>query len=114
MKVLLVVRQDSTAFEQMTDQERAPLLAQFAKVVTSLYESGAMITSAPLAAEARTLRQEASGIVASDGPFATGQEMLNGFMLFNAESLDEAEKIARGLPMGVGNSIELRVLQEVG
>lgn len=114
MRVLLVIRQDNTEFEKRSWEEREPLIAQYMKVGQFLTETGKMIASSGLTTEGRTLRNTDGEYVVTEGPYATGNEMLNGFFLFNADSLDEAEEIARQLPTGDGNSIELRPLWDQG
>ena len=46
----------------------------------------------------------------SDGPFVESKEVVGGFMLVSAESLEEAATIARECPgiLGPGASVEVR------
>jgi hypothetical protein len=63
------------------------------------------------ASSARTLRRGANGdIVVSDGPFAEVKEMLGGYYVIEAESLDEAVELARSCPIYAG--IEVRPVME--
>ncbi len=44
----------------------------------------------------------------SDGPFVEAKEIVGGFMIVSAESLDEAAAIAKEMPVGPGARIEVR------
>lgn len=61
---------------------------------------------------ATTLRATDNGVTVTDGPFAETKEQLAGFYLIEAENLDEAIDIARGIPPGRFGAIELRPVRE--
>ncbi|WP_267895945.1 YciI family protein [Renibacterium salmoninarum] len=44
----------------------------------------------------------------TDGPYSTGAEMVGGFYLVNAESLEEATELASNIPMFAGDAVEIR------
>lgn len=44
----------------------------------------------------------------SDGPFVEAKEVIGGFMIVAAESLDDAIAIAKEMPAGPGARIEIR------
>jgi hypothetical protein len=44
----------------------------------------------------------------SDGPFVEAKEIVGGFMIVTAESIDEAVTIAKEMPAGPGARIEVR------
>jgi hypothetical protein len=44
----------------------------------------------------------------TDGPFAEGAEVAGGFYVFEAENLDDALELARGIPAARNGAIELR------
>jgi len=46
--------------------------------------------------------------VTTDGPFAETREQLGGFYLVEAKDLDEAIKLAAGIPASRTGSIEVR------
>jgi hypothetical protein len=59
--------------------------------------------------DAKTLRRRGVEGEVTDGPFAETKEVLGGFYVIEAASMDEALAWARRIPMGVG-SIEVRPL----
>ena len=49
------------------------------------------------------------GEVITDGPFTEGKEIVGGYMLMKAESLDEATELANGCPMfDMEGTVEVR------
>lgn len=49
------------------------------------------------------------GNVTTDGPFCEMKEIIGGYSIIKAESMDEAEEIAKGCPVfTVGGSVEVR------
>jgi|SRR5579859_5576618 len=49
-----------------------------------------------------------SAAAVSDGPFVEAKEVVGGFMIVSAESLDHAAAIAKEMPVGPGARIEVR------
>jgi hypothetical protein len=54
-----------------------------------------------------------SGSSVSDGPFVEAKEVVGGFMIVSASSLDEAVVIAQEMPHGPGARIEIREMMGV-
>ena len=52
-------------------------------------------------------------ISTTDGPFAETKEHLGGFILIEAGDLDEAIRLAAGIPMAKFGSIEVRPIMEL-
>jgi hypothetical protein len=51
-----------------------------------------------------------SGSTVSDGPFVEAKDIIGGFMIVTAASLEEAVVMAQEMPAGPGASIEVREL----
>jgi hypothetical protein len=47
-------------------------------------------------------------VVTSDGPYAETKEVLGGFYLLEAADLDEAVRIAAGIPAAWDGAVEVR------
>ena len=75
-----------------------------------LHDAGAYVDSAPLApAEtAKTVRVRGGERSVVDGPFAETKEILGGYYLIEAESMDAAVAWANRLRSEVDGSIEVR------
>ena len=57
---------------------------------------------------ATTVRVKNGKTLTTDGPFAETREQLGGFYLVEAKDLDEAIKLAAGIPASRTGSIEVR------
>ena len=60
-----------------------------------------------------TVRKRSGKVVMTDGPFAETKEQLLGFVMLEAESLDEALKIAGDIPIAEWGTIEVRAVYDV-
>src|SRR5436309_15776819 len=81
----------------------------------ALTEAGALVASAPLAPPetARTVRLKRRERLVVDGPFAETKEVLGGYYLIEAESLDAAVDWAKRLDSDLDGSIEVRPLLSI-
>jgi hypothetical protein len=75
-----------------------------------LHAAGAYVDSAPLqpVETAKTVRIRRGERLVVDGPFAETKEVLGGYYLIEAESLDAAVEWAQRLRSDVDGSIEIR------
>jgi hypothetical protein len=58
--------------------------------------------------EAVTVQVRNTKVSATDGPFMETKEMLGGFILIEARDLNEAVRIAAGIPLAQLGSVEVR------
>jgi hypothetical protein len=61
----------------------------------------------------KTVRKRKDKVLTTDGPFAETKEQLLGFVMIEAESLDEALKIAGDIPIAEWGTIEVRAVYDV-
>ncbi len=61
---------------------------------------------------ATVVRQQGSGVLMTDGPFAEGKEHLGGFTIVNAVDLDEALEWGRKLGEATTLPIEVRPFRD--
>ncbi len=57
---------------------------------------------------ASTIRVRGGGVLVADGPFAETKEVLCGFIFIEAADMEEAKRIAAGIPMARHGTIEVR------
>lgn len=101
-KFLLLVREDLKRRASLPRAEfdhQTQLMTQW---VESMAQSGNYIQADPLHNEGRYLGRD---YVISDGPFIEAKESISGFIIINAENLDQAVSIAQAcplIPIGVG------------
>jgi hypothetical protein len=87
---------DSMAYDKQLDREGHYIVAEALQPVTT----------------ARTIRVRRGKASATDGPFAETKEHLGGFILVTARDIDEACKIAAGIPLAKLGSIEVRPVMQ--
>jgi hypothetical protein len=75
-----------------------------------LRERGQLIVGHPLSPSnnAVTVRVRDGRMSATDGPFVETKEVLGGFLLVEARDMNEAIRIASGVPLAKLGSIEVR------
>lgn len=63
---------------------------------------------------ARSVRERGGRVSVVDGPFTETKEMLAGFNLIEAESMEEAVRLAQSFPWTRYGCIEVRPVKDVG
>ena len=78
-----------------------------------LVDSGHMLVAEPLHAvhTATSMRVRNGQLSVTDGPFAETKEMLAGFYLLDAKDLNEAIRLASGIPSAKYGTIEVRPIR---
>lgn len=116
MKYLCQVWFDGRVLDAMTKEEKAELDTNSLAYDKDLVESGHMIVAQALQppTSAVTVRVRGGEMSVTDGPFAETKEALGGFILIEAKDLNEAIRIAAGIPLARLGAIEVRPIHEFG
>jgi hypothetical protein len=79
----------------------------------SLGKAGHLKGGEPLAREGKVLRGQKKSV--TDGPYAESKDVVGGYLLVIAKSLDEATELARGCPIfeNETGSVEVRPIQQM-
>jgi hypothetical protein len=93
---LLLLHQPNTG-PGPTPAELEKIMGHFKTWMDGLYAKGIAAGTNGLEPVGKVLR-EPGGAVITDGPYAESKEIVGGYILINATSLDEAVAIARGCP----------------
>lgn len=93
----VVLTRDSLAYDQELDRAGRLVLAHALQPVST----------------ATTVRVRDGRMSTTDGPFAETKEILGGFILVEAEDLDQAIHIAAGIPLAKLGSIEVRPIMDL-
>jgi hypothetical protein len=99
---MLFLREDLEALKTMTPDEQQEDINIMVKWVEELSQSGNYISGDPLENEVRLAKKDQ---IISDGPFIETKEALSGYMILQAENLDQAATIAQGCPL-IGKNIK--------
>ena len=114
MKFLCLVYFEPAATAALSAGERTTLGHDSMAYDKQLGASGHYIVAEALqpVTTARTIRVRRGKTSSSDGPFAETKEQLGGFILINARDMDEALKIAAGIPLAKFGSIGVRPVMQ--
>ena len=108
MKYLCLVYGQESALQKMDD-------AHCLAYDQSIRDSGHCVSSEALeaVATATTVRVRDGKVTTTDGPFAETKEVLAGFYLIEARDMEEAVKVAAGIPPAKVGSIEVRPIRPI-
>jgi hypothetical protein len=115
MKYLIITWMDENAWFSLSEADRQRLMSDCAPHVEQLVKSGKFLSGAPLhdSSAAATVRLRDGKRLVTDGPFAETREQIGGYTLVDAESRDEAIRIASGfLTPGATAILEVRQVAE--
>ncbi|MFH1498752.1 MAG: YciI family protein [Verrucomicrobiota bacterium] len=108
--LLLFRNAGNESHAQLTDAERAALAERWNNWVATLLAEDRLRGGHPLALDGRVVSGPRSGRV-TDGPYAETKEVVGGYVIVRADSLDHAAEIARGCPgLDIGLTVEVRAL----
>jgi hypothetical protein len=115
MKFLVLIYPDPKKVDAMPAARFASTMRACLAHADQLRAGGKLLDTQMLqpAPTARTLRKKAGKLTVTDGPFAETKEVLGGFNVVEAESLDEAVKIAAEFPWTDVGSVEVRPILPV-
>ena len=78
----------------------------------SLQQKGTLAGGDPLQPSGKQVT--GTGKVVSDGPFTEGKETVGGYLIVNAENINDAVEIAKGCPIFAENGmVEVRPVQKM-
>ena len=110
MKYLLLIYQDEGSWTGLSEAEQGKLFEEYMTYSRNLKKNGNYVGGEALqpVATATTVRVRNGKTMTTDGPFAETREQLGGYFLVEAKDLDEAVKLATGIPDVRMGSIEVR------
>lgn len=108
MKYLCLVYLDENRHRELPDEDCVAYDA-------AIRQSGHCLASEALqpVESATTVRVRDGNVAITDGPFAETKEQLSGFYLIEANDLDEAIRLAAGIPPAAVGSIEVRPIRPI-
>jgi hypothetical protein len=105
-RFLLIVREDLKMIGRMTEEERYVGMREMTKWVEEFVQAGNYQSGEPLFATGRYVGKD---YVLSDGPFIEAKEGISGYMVFNAENIDQATSIAQSCPKLIRGELQLEI-----
>lgn len=115
MQYLLLVYNDATLLDALPAERFDTMMKGCLQHADELQREGKLLSFQQLedASTARTVRIRNGKTTVVDGPFAETKELLGGFNLIEADSFEEAVRIASDLPWATTGCIEVRPVRDV-
>lgn len=87
-------------------------MEQWRNWIAALAKQGKFKAGDPLEEDGRTLTGKGKSV--TDGPYAEAKDLVGGYLIVTASSLDDATEMARGCPILEANgSVEVRTLRKM-
>jgi hypothetical protein len=114
VQFLLLVYSDPALLDALPDGEFDTMMRGCIRHADELKAQGCLLASQQLEAPstAKSVRVRNGRATVLDGPFAETKEVLAGFNLIEADSLDDAVRIAHEFPWTRTGSIEVRPVRD--
>jgi hypothetical protein len=111
VQYMLLIYSDEAAWDSSFDDEtRKAVYAEYTAFTNDLREQGKLVSADELqpSSTATSIRVRDGESLVTDGPFADTKEVLGGYYLIEADSLDEALEWAARIPSARHGTIEVR------
>ncbi len=110
MQYMCLIYSDPATWQNMPEDERNGVIAEYGAFTESVRQSGNLIAGDALEpiSTATTVRVRNGETLTTDGPFAETKEQLGGYYAIEAKDADEALAIAARIPGARYGSIEVR------
>ena len=96
-KFLYLFRGGDEHMNELSPEEKQAHMEEWGAWMQGLAEKGQLIDGLPLNGAGKQVTGK--GTVVTDGPFAEGAEIVGGYLMVNAETLDEATEMSMGCPI---------------
>ncbi len=110
MKYICLVYAEPGALSGLSPEEKTALDRDSLAYDRALEAGGHFLAASALQGvnTASTIRVRGGGVLVSDGPFAETKAVLCGFIFIEAADIEDAKRIAAGIPMARHGAIEVR------
>ena len=110
-RFMLVLRNEQFISSELPPERFEPMMQAYFAWAEKLKQAGALVATERLAEGGRTLRKRDDHVVV-DGPYCETKELVGGYFVLEAASLDAAVELGRGCPiLDLGGSVEVREFQ---
>ncbi|ESW80325.1 MULTISPECIES: YciI family protein [unclassified Mesorhizobium] len=115
MKYVCLVYGEEKDLHAMTPERLAKLDADSMAYDRSLDQQGKLIIAQALQSvkTSKTVRRRQGKRLITDGPFAETKEQLLGFVMIEADTLEQALEIAGKIPLAEIGTVEVRAIYDV-
>ena len=101
--------------EQMESEDARQHFEEYREFTAGLRRSGQLVACNRLEppAAAITVRVRGGQVLTTDGPYVETKEQIGGYFLIEARDMNEAIRLAAGIPLARLGSIEVRPIYEI-
>ena len=96
-KFMYLFRGGDASMKEMSPEESQAHMEKWKTWMGQLAQDGKLVDGLPLARGGKQV--EKSGSIVVDGPYAEGKEVVGGYLIVNADSIDQAVEISKGCPI---------------
>ncbi len=115
-KYLLVIFSSPSSeskWASMTPEEMRKAVQKYSDFAAKLREEGRLVDAEGLSLKGKVLKQDGDKLSVTDGPYAHAKEIVGGYYIYTANSLEEATEIAKACPaIETGGTVEVREQME--
>jgi hypothetical protein len=112
---MVLLHEDPAVFGKLSPTQIQALIGKYSQWVGGLRAKGHVSLGKKLKDEGgRHLRADKGRMLASDGPYTEGKDIVSGFFILNADSYEQAQALLAGGPHFDFGWIELREVDDVG
>jgi hypothetical protein len=106
MNEFMMIFRNTASGEKPTPEQMQQSIKHWQDWMGSIAAQGKFTGTNRLGSEGKTLKP---GNVVTDGPYAEVKEIVGGYLIVKANSIDEALKLAEGCPiLQIGGHVEVR------
>jgi hypothetical protein len=115
MRYLCLVYCEPSRLDDLSPADKKTLDRDSLAYDRELDQAGHFVIASALrpVGDAATVRMREGRMSVTDGPFAETKEQLGGFILIEARDMNEAIRLAAGIPLARLGSIEVRPTMEI-
>ena len=115
MRYICLVHADPQRFESFTAERRQDIDRRSLAYNRELTEKGHYLAAEAIEdrSSAIMVRVRDGAVSTTDGPFMETKEQMAGFILIEAHDMNEALRLAAGIPMAELGTIEVRPVRDI-
>ena len=109
---MLIFRNEKKPDDTAPDPEQMKIMVkQWQQWIGSIFEKGNFSGTNRLHPEGKVLRSQKT---ITDGPYVEGKEMVGGYLIVKAKTIDDAVRMAQGCPgLNNGSTVEVRSVMSI-
>jgi hypothetical protein len=108
---MMIFRHTPVGEMELSPEQLQASIKQWQDWIGGIAAQGKFVSTNQLGFEGKTLKPDH---VITDGPYAEVKEMVGGYVIVKADSIDEAIKLAEGCPiLYIGGHVEVRDIMKL-